>query len=122
MKDEIYERWEVLLEELNKIKAKAESVVLVGDLNLHCGSIVKENHEKTTIRGKLLRNLLKNKDYVLVNATDKTIGGPFTRYDRTDPSNDGKKSLLDYFIVSSSISKYIDSLEIDNKFGQQEKT
>ena len=40
-------------------------------------------------------------------------GGPFTRYDVTDPDNEDKKSLLDYVIVSSNLVKYVEKLEID---------
>ena len=48
-----------------------------------------------------------------MNGTDKSVNGPFTRYDPRDPDNTGKKSLLDLVIVSSSLYKYIDRMEID---------
>ena len=57
--------------------------------------------------------MLESEEYVLVNATDKTKGGPFTRFDRTSPNDDSKKSLLDLVIVSSHLARYIEKLEID---------
>ena len=48
-----------------------------------------------------------------MNATDKAVGGPFTRYDPADPENIEKMSALDLCIVSQELFPYIDKLEID---------
>ena len=89
--------------------------MLLGDLNRHISNtVVKENHDKVSVGGKLLVEFLQNDRYVLVNATDKLSGGIFTRYDKSDPSNDSKKSLLDLIIVSKNLMKYVDRLEVDN--------
>ena len=78
--------------------------MVIGDLNLHSGNVhVKDNHEKITLGGRLLNDLINGGDYVIVNSTEKSVNGPFTRYDVSDPDNSDKKSLLDYVIVSSSL-------------------
>ena len=107
--------WEVILEELARIKVKSELSNLIGDLNLHCGDKVPSNPDKTSVRGKLLNNLLESEEYVLVNALNNTIRGPFTKYERTDPTNSSRKSLLDYIIILTPLVKYIEHLEINKE-------
>ena len=41
------------------------------------------------------------------------MGGPFTRYNPSDPDNESKKSILSLCIVSNDLVKFIDSLIID---------
>ena len=102
------------MKEITQIEAKEESVMLLRNLNCHISNtVIKENHPKLSVAGKLLLEFLENDKYVLVNATDKTTGGVFTRYDRSDPNNDAKKSLLDMVIVSKDLLKYIEKLEVD---------
>ena len=102
------------MKEIIQIEAKHENLILLGDLNRHISnSVVKENHPKLSVAGKLLLEFLENDKYVLVNATDKTTGGVFTRYDKSDPNDDAKKSLLDMVIVSKDLLKYIEKLEVD---------
>ena len=60
--------------------------------------------------------MLESEKFVLVNGTNKVKGGPFTRYDPSDPNCDEKKSCLDLFIISKELLKYVDKLIIDNKF------
>ena len=115
--DQIKESWDKILEEMSRIEAKNENLVLLGDLNRHIGLAVENNHEKTTLGGKLLLSLLDNEEYVLVNALDKTKGGPFTRFDRRSPNDDSKKSLLDLVIVSRNLLRYVEKLEIDRNQG-----
>ena len=57
---------------------RGEHVILCGDLNKHVGDLVKDNHSKVSVGGNLVRNYLTNKSYTLLNASDKTLGGPFT--------------------------------------------
>ena len=68
------------------------------------------NHPKETHAGKLLLNLLENERYTLLNATDKVVNGPFTRYDKSDPENEDKKSLLDIVVISTELLKFIEKL------------
>ena len=65
-------------------------------MNWHIGEIVNDNHSKTTVAGKLMKEFIENGEYVLVNAMEnKVVNGPFTWYDKTDPNEDKKKSLQD---------------------------
>ena len=67
-------------------------------------------HQSTAF---LYFSALKFTVYVLVNASEKATGGPFTRYEPCDPNNNGRKSVLDLVIVSSELETYIESLQID---------
>ena len=93
-KSSIDEDWENILDEIVKIEAKNEHLVLLGDLNRHLGQYIPGNNEKSSYAGKLLIDFLEKGDYVLVNASSKCKNGPFTRYDRTDPKNETKMSVL----------------------------
>ena len=111
---EIQEHWDEIMEEVIRIKAKGEELILLSDANRHIGNYVNGNHPKTSCGGKLILDLVKGNEYVLVNATDVVVNGPFTHYNPTDPNNVSKKSLLDLVIVSKGIVPYIEKLEIDN--------
>ena len=43
------------------------------------------------------------------------MNGPFMRYDKSDPNNNEKKSLLDLVVVSTDLLKYIERLEVDKE-------
>ena len=57
-----------------------ESALVLGDMNRMVGNIVKGNHGKVSYGGKLIRDLVSSGKYVLLNASDKAVNGPFTRY------------------------------------------
>ena len=104
----ILERWQRLLLDLKKIEAS--------DMNRKIGNYdlgVAGNNPEVSYGGSLLRDLLANGEYVLVNNTKNVSGGPFTRF---DPANPMKKSLLDLIIISRSLLKYLDELTIDTDF------
>ena len=95
------------------IKEKGESLVLFGDMNRHLGPyIVGNEKDKLSFGGKQILDLVDS-DYTLVNASSKVVGGPFTRYNPSDPDNESKKSILSLCIVSNDLVKFIDSLIID---------
>ena len=99
-----------------RIEAKNELVVISGDLNKHVGDVIEGNHSKITFGGKLIRDMLDTDKYVLVNSTNKVKGGPFTRYDPSDPNCNEKKSCLDLFIISKELFKHVEKLVIDENF------
>ena len=72
------------------------------------GHNVKENHG-----GKLVKEFLKSGDYVLLNETTKSHGGPYTRYAPEDPDDEERKSMLDPVIMLKDLFKYVVRLEID---------
>ena len=108
----VQERWERILEELLKIEQKGEYGLIIGDLNKHIGNLVSGNHDKISFGGQLVRNLVETRNYVLLNGTSKTKGGPFTRYDPAKPEN---KTCLDLVIIPRDLLKYVQSLEIDKR-------
>ena len=77
--EDIRKGWEDVLNEIIKIESKKEHFLLLGDLNRHIGNnLIPKNHTKETLAGKLLNDLLERDSVTLVNATEKTINGPFT--------------------------------------------
>ena len=113
---EIEDRWYRIVTELKKIEYNGELSVLIGDMNKHVGDVVKGNHEKVTFGGKLIRELLETKKYVLLNSTNKVKGGPFTRYDPAAPNDDNSKSCIDLIMVSKELLKYVKEVIIDKNF------
>ena len=96
---EIEAKWQRIETEIKKIELRGESFILIGDYNKHVGNIIKDNHDKVTYGGKLVRNFLHCKDYVLLNASKKVVGGPFTRHDPGRPHDESKKSCIDLMYV-----------------------
>ena len=109
---EIKDRWERILKELATIELKGEFSILIGDLNKQVGDLIKGNMVKSTFGGSLVKELLETEKYILVNATNKVVGGPFTRF---DPANHHRKSCIDLVIISKGLLKYLVKLTIDRK-------
>ena len=114
-KDDILKRWDNIMKEVVKIEATGEHLIILGDLNCHVGDIIEGNDTDISVGGDLIRNLLSTEHYILVNSTDKTEGGPHTRFDPSDPQCLSKKSCLDLAIISSEVMKYVDKLTIDSQ-------
>ena len=115
-KQEVEEKWKRLCQDLENIRARNEFCILGGDMNKWVGSGelgITGNHPQLSFGGKLLRELLASRNWVLVNGMgeETVIGGPFTRQ---DPAT-GILSCLDLFVVSRDVVPYIRSLEIDSK-------
>ena len=112
--EEIREGWEAVLQEVIKIEAKKESAIIIGDLNRHISDdLIKENHKKSSVAGKLLLEFVANGNYVVVNSLECVEGGPFTRFDPSDPTNNTKKSVLDLAIISKNLVQYVNKFKID---------
>lgn len=112
-KEVIDAKWDEILQEVVKIEAREEQILILGDLNKHCGSYIKGNHEKVTPGGRRILEFIESGEYVLVNGTEKEVNGLFTRYDPNDSSDETKKSTLDLAIVSRDLYEYIERFEID---------
>ena len=78
--------------------------------------MVEGNQSKVSFGGQLVRDLLSTENYILVNGTNKVKGGPFTRYDPSDPKCNANKSCLDLFIISKELLKHVEKLVIDEHF------
>ena len=97
---------------------RKENVVFIGDMNKKVGNDhlgVKDNHSQVSRGGEYIRALIDGGEYVIVNNMEICEGGPFTRYDPSDPENDEKKSCLDLAIVSKGLVPYINKLIIDSE-------
>ena len=110
-REEIENHWEEVMEVVTRVEAREEHLVIIGDANRHLGSYIPGNIEKVSYGGELMKELLETGKYVLINSTEKTRNGPWTR---EDPSNNDNKSVLDLVIVSSGLEKFVDEMVIDN--------
>ena len=114
--EEVVAKWNRLRKELEAIRMRKDFCVLTGDLNklVGCDDLgVPGNNPELSKGGKLLREMLATKDWVLVNSLGAEVveGGPYTR---VDPAT-SKLSCLDLFIVSRELRPYIKNLLIDSK-------
>ena len=110
---EVEDRWFRVVSELKMIESKGEFALIIGDLNKHVGKIIKGNHQKISFGGKLVTDLVSSCRYVLLNASNKVTGGPFTRFDPATPKDEATMSCLDLVIASQGLVKYLDSVIID---------
>ena len=92
---EVIENWGRLKKDLDAIQSRNESTVIIGDFNRAIGADqhgVDGNKPKISKGGKLVRELIKEGEYILANNSQKALGGPWTWVCR----GDGKvKSCLD---------------------------
>jgi hypothetical protein len=115
-KEEVEKKWEKLRQEMENIRARKEFCCLSGDLNklVGAGNLgIPGNHPEVSPGGRLLRELLATRNWVLVNSLGQDIvrGGPFTR---KDPATGGE-SCLDMFVVSRELVPYVKNMFIDSK-------
>ena len=66
--NQIREQWQEIVEEIIKIETKKENLILLGDFNRHVGTLIEGNHDKVTDRVNLVKELLENGEYVLLNS------------------------------------------------------
>ena len=114
-KKEILENWLRLRKDIDLILKRKEGVVLIGDFNVALGNDdqgIKGNKERVSYGGHLIREMLKEKEIILVNSLEMVEGGPWTWESRSDPT---KKSCLDLVMVSENLVSYISSLLVDTK-------
>ena len=87
-KDSIKENWLKVVSEIKRMERLNEGIILASDLNKHVGDIIKGNKDKVTPGGKMIRDLIDNDKYVLLNASKNVVEGPFTRYETTNPDDE----------------------------------
>ena len=56
---------------------------------------------------------LSSGSMILVNKLPVTVGGPFTRFDPSDPNNYDKKSCIDFVMLSPNLVNIIEFMKID---------
>ena len=94
-KEDIRDRWGRIMNEVVKIEAKEEFLLIFGDLNKKVGDVINGNDNKVAFGGQLVRDFISTDKYILVNSTNKVVNGPFTRHDPSDPKCQNKKSFSD---------------------------
>ena len=90
--------------------------MIIGDFNHAIGAGkfgVEGDMPKISPGGRLMRELLEDGEYLLVNNLEKATCGPWTLICRADGAI---KSCLDLVIISADLEPYLSSLEIDTKF------
>ena len=114
--EEVLESWGRIKTELDNIQARHESCILLGDFNRSIGAGefgVQGNKPQISPGGKLIRELLKEGEYVLANNLEKATGGPWTWICRADGT---VRSCLDLVIISADLEPYLSSLVVDTRF------
>ena len=71
---------------------------------------IQDNKNYISYGGQLIRNLIEEGQYILINNLDIVQGGPWTWQDRKD---NRRKSCLDLCIISISLLPYINSVVVD---------
>ena len=103
------------MKDIEEVEDRNEAIILIGDMNRAIGngdSGVKGNNNKISAGGLLIRNMIRERQYVIVNNLDIVQGGPWTRVDRQDSR---RKSVLDLCIISTSLLPYITRMEVDTE-------
>ena len=110
-KEEILESWLRLRDDLARIENTGDAILIVGDLNRAVGSDelgVSGNHSKVSYGGQLVREMVKENNYVTVN--NMAEGGPWTWIQR---GKETVKSCLDIAYASQNLLPYIKLVMID---------
>jgi hypothetical protein len=113
-KERVVESWGKILKELCLIQMRGEAVLIVGDLNRAVGADefgVKDNKEKISYGGHLVRELVKDGEYFILNNLELAVGGPWTRVDPAD----GGLSCLDLAIGSTNILPFVKGFSVDSE-------
>jgi hypothetical protein len=112
-RDQVLESWTKVKRELCQIESRGEAALLIGDMNRALGSDelgVPGTKPGVSYGGKLVRQLLEEDGYFLLNGLDLAEGGPWTR---VDPATGGL-SCLDLAIGSANLLPYVRRLEVDS--------
>ena len=111
----ILESWIRLKEDLAEINGRGEHILIFGDMNRQIGADefgVKGNKGNISTGGQLIRELLKTKEFVLLNNLPLTTGGPFTW---VQPGKEEVRSCLDLAIASASLVPFVKTMTIDSE-------
>ena len=100
---EIYKKIE---KEVEKSILKSESIILMGDFNCKIGIDEKGNDGEVSKGGKILMEMVKKHDLLVVNKEEK-CEGTWTRI------LGNEKSALDFMIIKNEDSGYLQSMSVD---------
>ena len=114
-RQEVLESWGRLKVDLDTIKARNENCLIIGDCNraIGAGNLgIPGNHPRVSFGGTLVRELLEDQEYTLVNGLDLVQGGPWTWESAADSKI---RSCLDLVIVSAGLLPHVSSLVVDSE-------
>ena len=114
-RQEVLESWGRLKVDLDTIKARNENCLIIEDCNREIGAGklgIPVNHPRVSFRGTLVRELLEEQEYTLVNVLDLNQGGPWTWESAADSRI---RSCLDLVIVSAGLLTRVSSLVVDSE-------
>ena len=109
--DDILDGWSRLVKDIEEITSRGEAFLIMGDLNRAVGSDelgAHGNHDRVSYGGKLVRELVKEKNCVILN--NMAEGGPWTWIQRGKEAN---KSCLDLAICSPNLVPFVKVVLID---------
>ena len=113
-KQKVLESWGRLRKELLLIEGRGEAALVMGDLNRAVGTGelgVPGNKERVSYGGEMVRELLYEGEYVLLNGLELAVGGPWTR---VDPATGGL-SCLDLALTSACLVPYLKAFVVDSE-------
>ena len=110
-RDDIRDQFEEVRKQFKYANSCEEGIVMVFDANVHVGdTIIKGCTDKQDWGGKLIRDIIKEENLVLVNAADVCTGV----ITRVDPRN-GNGSTIDLVVCNRYVSDKILNMVIDEK-------
>ena len=114
-REDILESWAQLRREIKEIEDREEGLVCIGDFNRAIGNDdlgVAGNHPQVSFGGGLMRELLEDDRYILLNNSAVVEGGPWTWESRADQTI---KSCLDLCIMSANLVSYTTRMLVDSQ-------
>ena len=79
-------------------------------MNRAIGNLVEGNHPTVSHEGSMIREILEDKDYTLLNSIQGAEGGPWTWVSRADSS---VKICLDLVVISANLKPYLTKVLVD---------
>ena len=103
-----------------KAKNEGKSLLVVGDLNMKVGEIIKGNQDQISKGGRMLLKLMNKRKLELINGSPK-CSGLWTRIVKTDSENDERKSVLDYVLTNQKCYHKVEHMHMgeDRNFVMQ---
>ena len=114
-KEDILDNWAQLRRDIKEIEDREEGLVLLGDYNRAIGNDkvgVAGNHPHVSYGGELVRELLEDDRYILLNDSTVAEGGPWTWESRADKT---VKSCLDLCVMSANLFSYVTKMLVDSE-------
>ena len=112
-KEQIFNSWVRLRDDLCAILARGEALLILGDMNIAVGSDelgVSGNHDRVSYGGQLVRDFMKENNLTILN--NLVVGEPWTWVQR---GKDWIKSCLDLAIGSQNLLPFVKSILIDKE-------